>query len=799
MVENSEPNLQIRYDVIDQGTNLSNHKPICFSINFAIKCMHNNDQKNVVTILDWHKATEEHKQNYNALLNYYLTNIPLNDEVLSCSNMLCQTQDESVFKLFDDISSIMNKCAWLSIPRRVIGRQHIAGWNESVNEYREKAMFWHDIWKSCGRPVSGQVADLRRFTRTKYHWAVKQAKKGSDNTIKDKTALALMRCNFDSFWTTLKTMNSSKTAQVHIVDKVEGDQNIADLFRDIYSNLYNCIEDNNIYDIQLEIQNEVRDKCAVGLCRSPNCHNISTCMVERAIEKLNPHKKDVIYNLDTNNFIFGKGQLQGILAKLFQYMLTHGICNMKFFKSIINPIPKNKKKSKNDSTNYRAISLNTIFSKLFDHIVIEMIGDTLKTSEMQFAYKNKYSTTLCSFLVVETIQYYNNNGTNVFALLMDATKAFDRVKYSKLFSILKSRKVCPLIMRMLLILYLTNTAVVKWNDKLSDSLKVSNGVKQGGVASTHLFSIYIDPLIDSIRSSKIGCHVGELISNVFAYADDLIILCPTVSGLKKIIIMCEDYGGCFELLFNPGKCYLLIFKCKDLSVNENILIYICGKRVKVVTKEVHLGNVLSTVGAKIDMENAINDMKGRTVAIVNNFNNISFKSKTVLFNSQCTALYGCQLWDLGDENVDRLCTTWRKCVRYLLGLHPRTKSYVLPYLMETNNIIDLIMERQVLFYIDLNNHPCDIIRKYFLNSMTSYSSYCVKNVNTFINKFNISLYEVLTSSKRKIKSLIQRSYPVMDWRAAMIEELLHARDGVTNLDLTKEEISLILQHIACDL
>ena len=111
---------------------------------------------------------------------------------------------------------------------------------------------------------------------------------------------------------------------------------------------------------------------------------------------------------------------------------------------------------------------------------------------------------------------------------------------------------------------------------------VSNGVKQGGVASAHLFSIYIDPLIDSIRSSKIGCHVGELVSNIFAYADDLIVLCPTISGLKRIIIICEDYGSTFELLFNPGKCYLLIFKCTDLTVNDNIVIHICGKRVKIV-------------------------------------------------------------------------------------------------------------------------------------------------------------------------------------------------------------------------
>ena len=135
-------------------------------------------------------------------------------------------------------------------------------------------------------------------------------------------------------------------------------------------------------------------------------------------------------------------------------MLTHGSSNVKFFKSVITPIPKNKKKSKNDSDNYRAISLNTIFSKILDHILIDMISDSITTSEMQFAYKANYSTTLCTFLVAETIQYYVNNGSNVFTLLMDASKAFDRVKYSKLFRLLRKNGVCPMVIRMFLVVML---------------------------------------------------------------------------------------------------------------------------------------------------------------------------------------------------------------------------------------------------------------------------------------------------------------------------------------------------------
>ena len=799
LISNSDTNRKIKFNVAEGGTNLSNHRPICIAIDFVIECIGDRNERTPITIIDWHKATDEHRLNYKNLLNHHLSNLRINEECLSCRDMMCKIHNNTILDLLDNISHIMSKCAWLAIPRRVIGRKHIAGWNDSVREYRDKAIFWHDIWKSCGRPVSGQITDLRKFTRAKYHWAVKQAKKASDKTIKTKTATSLMQNNFSCFWDTMKTLNSTRSTPVNVIDKVKGDQNIADLFKNNYSTLYNCLDDKELSEMQAVIEDDVLNKCAAGRCDSPNCHIITANMVAKAINKLNNHKNDEIYNLNTNNFIYADGNLFGLLSRIFQSMLTHGICNIKFYKSVINPIPKNKKKSKNDSSNYMAISLNTIFSKILDHILIDMLHDKLITSESQFAYKSEYSTTLCSFLVLETIQYYTNNGSNVYTLLMDATKAFDRVKYSKLFLILKERNICPLIMRLLLTLYLANTAVVKWNNKMSNSFKVANGVKQGGVASAHLFSVYIDPLIKSIKSSKLGCHIGGLVSNVFAYADDLIILCPTVSGLKKIIVICEEYSKNFELLFNPDKCYLLIFKSKDSpEVYCNVDIYISGEKVKILTKEVHLGNVLSTEGSAIDFQNVINDMKGRTVSIVNNFYNVSFKSKVALFNSQCTALYGSPLWDIYDDNIDRLNVTWRKCVRNLLSLHRRTKSYVLPYLMDTWNITDVIMERQILFYINLNNHSCDTIRNYFKNAMMSNTSYCVKNVNAFVNKFNVTLYDLFKCSKTNIKSLIRRSYPPMDWRAGMIEELLNAKDGISDLGLFSDEIDRILLDTCCD-
>ncbi len=125
------------------------------------------------------------------------------------------------------------------------------------------------------------------------------------------------------------------------------------------------------------------------------------------------------------------------------------------------PIPKNKKKSLCDSDNYRAIALSSIFGKTFDWVILLKEKDALCSSDMQFGFKEGLSTTECTFTMLETISYYNINHTNVYALFLDATKAFDRVHYGKLFKELCKRNISPLVTRLLLYMYTNQKLQVK--------------------------------------------------------------------------------------------------------------------------------------------------------------------------------------------------------------------------------------------------------------------------------------------------------------------------------------------------
>ena len=102
--------------------------------------------------------------------------------------------------------------------------------------------------------------------------------------------------------------------------------------------------------------------------------------------------------------------------------------------------------------------------------------------------------------------YYNANGSNVYVHMLDASKAFDRVKFSKLFRILRNRQMSPLVLRFLLYMYTNQKLQVRWGGTVSFKFTASNGVKKGAILSPIIFSLYMDELFERLEKSGVGCH-----------------------------------------------------------------------------------------------------------------------------------------------------------------------------------------------------------------------------------------------------------------------------------------------------
>ena len=80
-------------------------------------------------------------------------------------------------------------------------------------------------------------------------------------------------------------------------------------------------------------------------------------------------------------------------------------------------------------------------------------------------------------------------------------------------------------------MYISQKMQVRWGEIVSSQLSVRNGAQQGGVKSPVLFAVYLDNLLKILKQRNIGCKIGATYLEVFGYADDLTLLCPSIAGL----------------------------------------------------------------------------------------------------------------------------------------------------------------------------------------------------------------------------------------------------------------------------
>ena len=223
--------------------------------------------------------------------------------------------------------------------------------------------------------------------------------------------------------------------------------------------------------------------------------------------------------------------------------------------------------------------------------------------DLQFSYQAGCSTTMCTWLAIETIDHFLRNGGEVYACMMDMTKAFDMVQHSLLFRKLLDVQLPAIFIRLIMVMYALQYANVRWNQLVSGIFPMANGVKQGAVLSALLYCIYVDGLFKKLRSRRAGCWIGSTFLGILGYADDNFLLAPSHQALQEMVKTCEIYAKGHNLQFSTNeipsksktKCLAFLKKpkvLKNIKLNGNDLPW--------VEKGVHLGN---------HVQNEMNGMK----------------------------------------------------------------------------------------------------------------------------------------------------------------------------------------------
>ena len=384
---------------------------------------------------------------------------------------------------------------------------------------------------------------------------------------------------------------------------------------------------------------------------------------------------------------------------------------------------------------------------------------------------------MCSLSLKEIVTYFRNRGSKVYACFIDASKAFDRLKHDKLFLILKNRGIPPLTLRLIMDMYERQKCRTSWNNMCGEYFTSVNGVRQGGVTSPLLFIVYMDVLIMRLEKAGIGCFIGHEFYGCLGYADDFVILCPSLKGLQNMLDLCSEYGDEYSVNYNATKTVCMAFgvcgrECANYNIMLNGTILTWSDYVK------HLGNYVRYDLSEYDeVKSKKRDFIGSLNGVLARFGDATPEVLMKLTDAHCNHLYGCQAWQLFDKHIEQIAITWHRAIRRIWNLPPHSHRAILCGLNNGQHIIDSVFRRIVKMYDCMHTNKNQKTMFLVKISKDDKRSIMSRNID-FMCRCNFKICGItdILAYEQTITMIIELNHGIAGW--------------------TKEEVNDILEYIS---
>ena len=543
----------------------SDHLPIgcnlCFDLDTCMSTPSVSDSCDVklpTMKCQWSKASDVEIEYYRMKSYISLDTIFIPD-VVKCVNNNCSSKEHQgqLDSYFTSISDALDLTSKQTIPTSKIkcpSEYIVPGFNDYLKDLHDSARNSYLVWKQNGKPRGDDTDMDMRTTRLRFKYALRQCRCDEEQNRTDALARSLHCKDTTDFWKGVRGIKDSRVPLATKVGDAVGDANITKLWQDHFSALLNSVQNEGSKPFVCEsIDHDMHNEDTIVIT-APD--------VRECLKTIKLGKAAGLDGLAAEHFVFSHSIICVHLSLLFTSILIHGYLPASLMKSAIVPILKNRQGDTSDKNNYRPIAIVTAISKIFELCLMNLIESHLITKDNQFGFKKKHSTELCIFTVKSVIKYYNLYNSPVYSCFLDASKAYDRVSHWALFKKLLKRSNSVIIVRILMFWYSKQEICIKWGNETSTCFTITNGVRQGGILSPTLFSIYMDDLSFILSESGIGCHIDDLCINHVFYADDLCLMAPCAIALQELIGLCYEYSVDIDLNFNATKSYCVAFTPK---------------------------------------------------------------------------------------------------------------------------------------------------------------------------------------------------------------------------------------------
>ena len=381
---------------------------------------------------------------------------------------------------------------------------------------------------------------------------------------------------------------------------------------------------------------------------------ISRSEIIEEISKLDNNKAisfDRVSNeiLKTGKLVFAKP-----LLNLFNPILSSTIYPTNWKCDILTPLHKSGDKS--DPNNYRGLAVSSCLGKLFNKILQRRLDKFCQKNSLinDLQGSGKVGSRTCDHLLVVRClfdKYVKQQGKYLYTCFVDLRKAFDTVSRVKLFyTLVNDYSIGGKFLKILQQIYTENELYIKLSDGLVKPFNTTVGVKQGCVFSPILFNLFINKICSIFDQTCDPAQLHNKDINCLLWADDLLLISKTPSGLQNSIDKMHQFYQSMGLQVNIKKTKVMIFNKRGIKLENRFQFYLSDEKLEITDEYQYLGIKLKPSGS---FSVAVQELKDKASRAWFGISTLIFKNKRMradrifsLFDSLVmpVATYGSPLW-----------------------------------------------------------------------------------------------------------------------------------------------------------
>ena len=227
--------------------------------------------------------------------------------------------------------------------------------------------------------------------------------------------------------------------------------------------------------------------------------------------------------------------------------------------------------------------------RLLEHVNVNQ-------SDCQFGFTKNLNPLMSSVICSEAIVEAKMSGKPLYLVTIDTRKAFDVVNHVILKKNIFEEGVKMDLWNIVDQLYTDMTSKVKWHGGLSDSFQIDQGVRQGGILSTHFYKLYVDPLLHDLKEQALGSFIGATYVGALAVADDFLFMSNSADKLQLMLNLKHMYSGERRYSIHPIKTVLVprVVTQSSKKQDKDRAFYVGESEISACDSSEHLGLIRST-------------------------------------------------------------------------------------------------------------------------------------------------------------------------------------------------------------